>query len=144
MNKQDIIEQALRLVAESFKKGAQITSAEDAKNYLQLKTAGYENEIFTVIFLDSQNCIISCDEMFNGTICATNVHPREVAKRALQLNAAAVIFSHNHPSGNSACSQADIDITKRLRDALELIDVRVLDHLVVGSTVTSMAEIGII
>ena len=97
------------------------------------------------LFLDNRHRLISADEMFQGTIDGASVHPREVVKRALSLNAAAVILAHNHPSGVADPSQADELITHRLRDALAIVDIRCLDHLIVGgASVTSLAERGVI
>jgi DNA repair protein RadC len=104
-----------------------------------------EREVFGCLFLDNRHRLIALEEMFLGTIDGASVHPREVVKRALKLNAAAVILAHNHPSGVAEPSQADELITARIRDALALVDIRVLDHLVVGgTTVTSFAERGLI
>jgi DNA repair protein RadC len=97
------------------------------------------------LFLDSQNRVIACEELFQGTIDGSVVHPREVVRRALHHNAAALIFAHNHPSGVAEPSQADVNITRRLKDALAVVDIRTLDHLVVGDTeVVSLAERGMV
>ena len=113
--------------------------------YLCVHYAGHEREVFSCLFLDNRHRLISVEEMFQGTIDGASVHPREVVKRALKLNAAAVILAHNHPSGVAEPSQADELITARLRDALALVDIRVLDHLIVGgSSVTSLAEKGLL
>lgn len=118
-----------------------ITSPEGARGYLTTLLEHREREVFAVVFLDNRHRIIDAEELFFGTIDAASVHPREVVKAALRHNAAAVILAHNHPSGEAEPSQADIRITERLRDALQLIDVRVLDHFVVGAgTVTSFVE----
>jgi DNA repair protein RadC len=110
---------------------------------VQLRLAPRDHEVFTILFLDSRHRLIDCREIFRGTIDGASVHPREVVKEALARNAAAVILSHNHPSGVAEPSQADELITQRLREALALIDVRVLDHLIVaGSDVVSLAERG--
>jgi DNA repair protein RadC len=114
-------------------------------NYLRALVAGYEHEVFTCLFLNNRHCLIVAEELFRGTIDGTSVHPREVVKRALALNAAAVIFAHNHPSGVAEPSQADISLTDRLKQALGLVDIRVLDHFVVTITGTiSMAERGMV
>lgn len=102
-------------------------------NFLRLKTEQSEREIFSVIFLNKQHYMIEFEQMFFGTIDSSEVHPREVIKRALQLNAAAVIFSHNHPSGVSKASDADERVTKRLQQALSFVDISVLDHIIIGS-----------
>jgi len=110
---------------------------------VQLRLAPRDHEVFTILFLDSRHRLIDCLEIFRCTIDGASVHPREVVKEALARNAAAVILSHNHPSGVAEPSQADELITQRLREALALIDVRVLDHLIVaGSDVVSLAERG--
>jgi DNA repair protein RadC len=110
---------------------------------LALRFAGLEHEVFACIYLDSRHRPIACEELFRGTIDGTSVHTREVVKRALVHNAAAVILAHNHPSGVAEPSQADELITRRLKEALALVDIRVLDHLIVGSgLVESMAERG--
>ncbi len=121
-----------------------LTSASDSRDYMKLKLADYEHEVFACLFMDQRHHVIAFDELFRGTIDGASVYPREVVKEALNHNAAAVIFAHNHPSGNAEPSQADQQITKRLKDALALIDVRVLDHLVVGHDVVSFAERGLL
>lgn len=117
-----------------------------AVRYLQAMYAGRDYETFTVIFLDKRFRLIECSEMFRGTIDGASVHPREVVKEVLWRGAAFVILSHNHPSGVAEPSQADLNITEVLRNALALIDVRVLDHLIVGSggQHCSLAERGLI
>jgi len=128
-----------------YQRGASFTSTEVVKEYLGTKLVGFESEVFAVIFLDTQHKLIEYVEMFQGTIDGAAVYPREVAKAALRLNAAAVIFAHNHPSGNPEPSSADISITKRLKDALGLLDVRALDHIIVGGEIAvSLAERGLV
>ena len=113
------------------------------KEYLALHLGGLEHEVFAVLFLDSQFRLLRLEEMFRGTLAQTSVYPREVVKRALALNAGAVVLAHNHPSGAAEPSRADEHLTQTLRQALALVDVRVLDHLVVGrGQVTSFAERG--
>jgi DNA repair protein RadC len=115
------------------------------RDYLAVHYAGQEREVFGCLFLDNRHRLICFDEVFHGTIDGASVHPREVVKLALARNAAAVILAHNHPSGVAEPSQADELITARIRDALALVDIRVLDHLVVGgTTVTSFVERGLI
>ena len=115
------------------------------RDYLCLHYAGHEREVFGCLFLDNRHRLIAVEELFLGTVDGASVHPREVVKRALKLNAAAVILAHNHPSGVAEPSQADELITVRLRDALALVDIRVLDHLVVaGASVMSFMERGLI
>jgi DNA repair protein RadC len=106
--------------------------------------AGHDHEIFAVLFLNNRHQVLSYQELFRGTIDGTSVYPREVVKEALTKNAAAVILVHNHPSGVTEPSQADEHITRRLKAALELVDIRVIDHLIVGKTVTSLAARGMI
>ena len=121
----------------------EITSPTAVMQYLQLQLAAKEQEIFSAMFLDTRHRLIEFKKMFFGTIDGASVHPREVVKAALKCNAAAVIFSHNHPSGVAEPSQADIAITGRLKSALALIDVRVLDHIVVtADDCVSLAQRG--
>ena len=122
-----------------------VTSPEDTRRYLRLQLAEREAEVFCVLFLTNRHRVIAFTEMFRGTIDGASVHPREVVKEVLRHNAAAVILCHNHPSGASEPSRADEAITRRLKDALALVDVRVLDHLIVGgSEITSFAERGLL
>jgi DNA repair protein RadC len=115
------------------------------RGYLSVHYAGQEREVFGVMFLDNRHRLIAVEEMFLGTVDVASVHPREVVKRALKLNAAAVILAHNHPSGIAEPSQADELITGRLREALALVDIRVLDHIVVGDgACVSFAERGLL
>ncbi|GBC54732.1 DNA repair protein RadC [Pseudomonas aeruginosa] len=140
-----ILDAARHAIDQKMQRGMSFTSPTIVKEYLRTKLAGFEHEVFAVLFLDSQHCLIEYIEMFRGTIDSASVYPREVVKEALRLNAAAVIFSHNHPSGNPEPSQADRQITQRLRDALALVDVRTLDHIVVGGESTeSFAERGLL
>ena len=112
--------------------------------YLVSKLRDYRFEVFACLFLDNRHRVIQFEELFRGTIDSASVHPREVVRRCLFHNAAAVIFAHNHPSGIAEPSQSDERITQKLKDALQLIDVRVLDHFVVGDTVVSFAERGLL
>ena len=119
-------------------------SPEKIKDHLRMKYIYAEHEIFSVLFLDQRHRLIRHEELFIGTIDGCSVYPREVVKAALRLNSAAVVFAHNHPSGVAEPSMADKNITRRLQDALALIDVRVLDHIVVGREgVVSFAELGL-
>ena len=121
-----------------------LSNPDKTKHYVRAWLCRFEHEVFACLFLDNRHRIISNEILFTGTIDGASVYPREVVKRCLQLNAAAIIFSHNHPSGIAEPSQADRQITLKLTQALALVDVRVLDHLVVGDkTVTSMAERGL-
>lgn len=120
-----------------------LTAPREAANFLREAIGGRDYEVFVVILLDNRHRVLSVSEMFRGTIDGSSVHPREVVKAALFAGAAAVMFAHNHPSNVVEPSQADLLITRRLRDALALISVRVLDHLIVGiGGVTSLAERG--
>ena len=124
-----------------------ISNPNQVRFYLTTRFAHLEREVFLVMFLNSQHQLIEAQEMFQGTIDASSVYPREVVKEALRLNAASVIFGHNHPSGMAEPSTADQRITIRLRDALALVDIRVLDHVVVGqgtNTTVSMSERGLL
>lgn len=123
--------------------GAAFTSASATRDWLRLQLAKEEREVFMVLFLDNQNRLITHGILFTGTVSHTEVHPREVVKAALKHNAAAIIVAHNHPSGLAEPSQADRQITERLKQAMALIEVRLLDHLVVGGMeITSFAERG--
>ena len=140
-----ILEAARQAIEHKMQRGASFTSPAAVKEYLCAKLAGYEHEVFAVLFLDSQHRLIEYTEMFRGTIDSASVYPRELVKEALRLNAAAVIVSHNHPSGNPEPSAADRALTQRLKESLALVDVRTLDHIVVtGSSTTSFAERGLI
>lgn len=121
-----------------------ITSVADARRYLFPLLSGREQEVFSVLFLDNKHRVIQYEEMFFGTIDNSAVHPREVVKRALFHNAAAAIVAHNHPSGIAEPSRADELITVRLKEALALVDVRLIDHVIVGETTVSLAERGVL
>lgn len=142
----EIIREALEILRVRMNKPAVfITSPDDIKRYLKLKLMALEHEVFAVIFLDNRHGVIEYEEMFRGTIDGASVYPREVVKRALYHNAASVIFSHNHPSGNPEESVADLTITNRLKSAMEIVDIKVLDHIIIGnSETTSFAEKGIL
>lgn len=134
-----------RLAYRLAPEGVECTSPDEVKRYLALKLAQREQEVFAVLFLDNRHRLIQYNEMFFGTIDGASVYPREVVKAALQHNAAAVILAHNHPSGVPEPSRADEIITNRLKEALSLVEIRVLDHIVVGGTDTvSLAERGLI
>ncbi len=141
-NLNQLLEQAAEALALKYKREGSFTNAENVKEYLKLKLGGYDREVFALMLLDNQHQLIHFEELFFGTIDAASVHPREVVKSALNANAAAVILAHNHPSGIAEPSQADKQITSKLVDALALIDVRVLDHIVVGESCVSFAERG--
>jgi len=141
-----IVQEALRILEDSARYNPfTITSPADTKAYLRLKLAELEHEVFAVMFLDNRHQLIKFEEMFRGTIDTASVYPREIVKRALQLNAAALIVAHNHPSGTAEPSQADEQITKRIKDACALVDIRLLDHFIVTLTDSvSLAERGVI
>lgn len=115
-----------------LQKDRQITNSKQTYAYLKKRLRDCKNETFAAIFLDNQHRIIAYEELFYGTINSATVHPRPIIQRVLQLNAAAIILAHNHPSGLSDASQQDIEVTERIRNALELIDARLLDHIVIG------------
>ena len=142
---QAVLEMARRALEEKLKSGDAMNSPKSVRDYLRLSLQGKKYEVFVGIFLDSQNRAIAIEELFNGTLTQTSVYPREVVKRALHHNAAAIIFAHNHPSGVAEPSQADEVLTQSLKQALALVDVRVLDHFIVGGeTAMSFAERGLI
>lgn len=140
------IKRALVLLDQHLREpGVAFTSTQAARDWLRLKMGPLEREVFVVLYLNNQNQLLAHETLFNGTISHTEVHPREVVKRALYFNAAAVIFAHNHPSGEVTPSQADKAITQRLLHALMLVEIRVLDHLIVGGTqILSFAEHGLL
>lgn len=121
-----------------------ISKPQDVKNYLKLKIANKEHEVFSVMFLDTRHKLIAYEEMFRGTIDEASVYPREVVKKALEHNAAAIVLAHNHPSGDSTPSQADEKITFRLCVACKLMGIQVIDHLIIGESITSLAEKGVL
>lgn len=138
-------ELVIRWLAETITRHGVLSQPQAVKDYLRIHFAGREYESFVVLFLDAQNRLIQADEMFKGTLTQTSVYPREIVKLALRHNAAAVIFSHNHPSGAASPSSADRTLTRALTDALALVDVRVLDHLIVaGPNTSSFAEQGLL
>ncbi|EGR0606861.1 RadC family protein [Vibrio cholerae] len=140
---QAVLEMTQRYLAETLKRGDALTSPQQTKLYLSSVLRDRQREAFYILFLDNQHRVIRDEILFEGTIDAASVYPREVVKRALHHNAAAVILAHNHPSGVAEPSQADRRITDRLRDALGLVEIRVLDHFVVGDgEVVSFAERG--
>ena len=141
-----IIQEALWILEARLKRTEITLSAPTAvRDYLRLRLADREHELFVVLFLDAQNRLIACEELFRGTLTQTSVYPREVVKAALQRNAATVIFAHNHPSGVAEPSRADELLTTALKQALALVDIRTLDHMIVaGSQVLSFAERGLL
>lgn len=139
-----VLDQAANIIAEKYVRHDAFCSPEATKEFLSYKLAAYDREVFAVMLLDNQNQLIEFREMFYGTIDSAAVYPREVVKAVLQANSAAVIFAHNHPSGFSEPSSSDIAITRKLIDALSLIDVKVLDHIIVGKDTMSFAERGML
>ena len=147
-----VLEQENQVIAEAKNllyarlqaRGQILSSPQTVQDYLRLQLSEQQREIFCGLFLNSQHQLIEYRELFLGTIDSCSVYPREVAKAALGLNAAAMIFAHNHPSGVAEPSQADISLTRRLKEALGLVDIRVLDHMVIGhGEVISLAERGL-
>lgn len=136
---------ALLTLKQKHRPGALLKDWHDARPFLQVKLSDCRHEVFGVICLDSQHRVLGFDDLFQGTIDGAMVYPRVVAQHALQKNAAAVIFYHNHPSGVAEPSQSDVALTARLKDALSFFDIRVLDHMVVGAEgIVSMAERGML
>lgn len=142
---QAVMEMARRAMEEKMRDRDALNSPASVKDYLRLTLGRKAYEVFVVLFLDAQNRPVAIEEMFRGTLTQTSVYPREVVKRALHHNAASVILAHNHPSGTSEPSNADQILTQALKNALALIDIRILDHFIVGGgTVLSFAERGLI
>ncbi len=140
-----VINLALDILTERHSPGQALTSPTDTTKYLRIKLADYKNEVFCALFLDNSHRVLAFEELFFGTINGASVHPRVVVQRAMEINAGAVIFCHNHPSGITEPSRADRTITDRIKQALDLVDVRTLDHIVVGAEgTTSFAERGFI
>lgn len=136
-------ELARRYYAESLPCGQAIRSPADTEAFLKARMRDLDHELFCCLFLDNRHRVLGFDELFRGTIDGTSVYPREVVKEALAINAAAVILAHNHPSGVAEPSQADERITRRLKSALDLVDIRLLDHLIIGDgAATSLARRG--
>ncbi|MEJ1296318.1 MAG: DNA repair protein RadC [Candidatus Sedimenticola sp. (ex Thyasira tokunagai)] len=142
---QATLEMGRRHLREVLQRNSTLTSPQQTRDYLQSRLSHHLNEVFACLFLDNRHRVIEYEELFQGTIDGAGVHPREVVRRALAHNAAAVILAHNHPSGVAEPSLADEKITRRLQEALALVDVRVLDHIIVGTgEMTSLAERGVI
>ena len=141
--KRSIVTLATKVLAFRFQRRRILSSPKETQTYLRLKLANYRNEVFGCLYLDNRHRVIDLREIFQGTIDGASVHPRVVVQQALDFNAASVIFFHNHPSGVAEPSHADEMITRRLKEALALVDVRVLDHIVVsGGESVSFAESG--
>lgn len=140
-----LIEQARKLLSATVRCGRTLTSPDEVRDFLLFTLALREQEVFGVLLLDNRNRVLLWRELFYGTLNQTAVYPREVVKLALQHNAAAVILVHNHPSGHPEASEADIELTRRLQQAMALIDVRIPDHFIVaGDHTVSMAERGLL
>jgi DNA repair protein RadC len=141
----EIVSTALEIIAVRLPHTDVLANPDAVAKYLVTQFSGLEHEVFACLYLDNRHRVLRYEEMFRGTIDGCSVHPREVVKATLAANAAAVILAHNHPSGEAEPSRADIQLTKRLTDALALVDVRVLDHFVIGGAETvSFAERGLI
>ena len=145
VEKQSVIALAMKVLAIKHRAGRSLTKPDETRSFLRLRLADCRNEVFGCLFLDNRNRIIAVRELFQGTIDGASIYPRVVVQRALELNAAAIVFFHNHPSGVAEPSNADEAITRRLKAALGLVDIRVLDHFVVsaGESV-SFAERGLL
>ena len=139
----DILLMAQLLASQRLRRGRPLTSPHTVFSHLQTLLADYEHEVFALLMVDSKHRVLAFKELFRGTLDAASVYPREVVKLCLEHNAAAVILVHNHPSGDPEPSQADLTLTRKLQDALNLVDIRTLDHIVVGSEgCVSLAERG--
>ena len=143
--KQSVMRLAMNVLARKHRAGRRLGNPDETRTFLRLKLADYRNEVFGSVFLDNRHRILALRELFQGTIDGASIHPRVVVQQALEMNAAALVFFHNHPSGVAEPSHADEAITRRLKEALALVDVRVLDHFVVsaGESV-SFAQRGLI
>jgi DNA repair protein RadC len=138
-----ILAMAKQLIRRKLARGRVLDSPHSAREYLPHQLALLEHETFWVVFLNNQHRVLAFEQLFTGTVDQASVYPREIVKRGLQLNAKAVILAHNHPSGDSTPSRSDIAITAKIKDALALLDMTVLDHFIVGGdSVTSLAELG--
>ncbi|MEO9163513.1 MAG: DNA repair protein RadC [Casimicrobiaceae bacterium] len=141
----EVLKAARQVLGRRVRRGTTLTSPQVVRDYLQTKLGDLEHEVFVTLLLDSQHRLIEYAELFRGTLAQTSVYPREVVKIGLLRNAAAMIFAHNHPSGVPEPSRADELLTQTLKQALALVDVRVLDHFIVaGAQITSFAERGLI
>jgi DNA repair protein RadC len=142
---QAAVEIARRQLSETLRAGPSLASPKATRDYLSARLRDLEHEVFCCLYLDKRHRLIHCEELFRGTIDGASVHPREIVKLALQRNSAAVIIAHNHPSGVPEPSQADEFITQRVKEALALVDIRLLDHIIIGDGATvSLAERGLV
>jgi len=140
-----VMEVARRCLREDLRSASALTSPGAVRDYLRLAISSREHEVFVCLWLDAQHRVIASEELFRGTLTQTSVYPREIVKAGLKANAAAVIFAHNHPSGVAQPSQADELLTRNLKEALSLVDIKVLDHFVVaGHQTLSFAERGLL
>lgn len=141
----EVLRAARRMLAYRVRRGNTLNSPQAVRDFLRFKLSTLEHEVFVVLMIDAQNRLIDYQEMFRGTVTQTSVYPREVVKESLSRNAAAVIFAHNHPSGFAEPSHADETLTSTLKQALSLVDVRVLDHFIVaGDAILSFSERGLL
>ena len=141
----EVLAQAEKILLEQIQRGEAFQDPNAVKRFLTVRLGTLESEVFSILFLDNRHRLIAFEELFQGTIDGCSVHIREIIKRALTLNAAAIIIAHNHPSGVPEPSQADQRLTSRIKDAMALLDIRVLDHLIVGGPeVVSFAERGLL
>jgi DNA repair protein RadC len=142
---QAVMEMSRRVHADGLQQGQTITRAADAANFLMAELGDRPAEVFGALFLDTKHHILTFEELFHGTIDHTSVHPRELIRRVMHHNAARIILAHKHPSGDTTPSQTDIELTKSLKNALDMLDVKLLDHLVIGKNAfCSLAERGFI
>lgn len=142
---QRTIQEAIGILESRLRSTEVFTSPEEVKRFCRLQLATERDEQFGCLFLDTQHRLLLFERLFHGTVDSASVYPRVVVRRALELNASAAILTHNHPSGDAEPSQADVTLTRKLRDALALVDIRVLDHLIVGThESTSLAERGLV
>jgi DNA repair protein RadC len=145
MTQEQTLQRALKILDARMRATSALVSPDAVRNYLRLLLHDRGHEVFVCVFLDSQNRVLACEELFRGTLTQTSVYPREVLKAAMKHNAAGVIFAHNHPSGVAEPSRADELLTQALKQALALVDVKALDHFVIaGSALVSFAERGLL
>lgn len=145
LDEEDILQQAKAIVRKRFERSHFLTSPDATRDFLTMTLANEPREIFGLILLDTQHCVLGFESLFTGTIDGASVYPREIVKCVLNANAAAVILTHNHPSGHREPSQADRNITQKIKQALDTVEVRVLDHLLVaGPAIVSFAELGLL
>ena len=145
MTQDQVIKRALKILDSRIKSGSVLTSPQAVRDYLRILLSEREHEVFVALFLDAQHRVLDSKEIFRGTLTQTSVYPSEIVKEALKSNCAAVIFSHNHPSGVAEPSHADELLTRQLKEALAMVDVKVLDHFIIAGRATlSFAERGLL